>query len=97
MKEELRRNGATGNHSSSMERIISSYGQNQKNNGRIIDSDEDIDTLNDGTLLNNGKKSDQAADNWLKTKSELITCLHQLLESLTGTPTTISNSQFMGL
>lgn len=80
MKEELRKNGGPTPLSGSMERIIASYGQNQKNNGRIIDSDEDVDTLNDGTLLNNGKKSDQAADNWLKTKSELVTCLYQLIE-----------------
>jgi hypothetical protein len=43
------------------------------NNNRLIDSDDDLEILEDGTLLTNNKtKKNKKADKWLKSKSELI-------------------------
>ena len=66
-----------------LDRIVGSYGQNQKSNGRIIDSDDDIDALEDGTFMSNVKADfnssqrhqSEVTDIWLQNKSELCNAL----------------------
>ena len=36
-----------------MARIASSFGHNQRDCGRVIDSDDELDQLGDGTMLSN--------------------------------------------
>ena len=79
-----------------MDRMVGSYGVSQKQNQRIIDSDEDVDTLDDGTLLNNmrGRQITDhiaACDSYLRAKSQLNDALFKLVKLLT--PGTVSNSQ----
>ena len=63
------------------------------NNNRLIDSDDDLEILEDGTLLTNNKtKKNKKADKWLKSKSELIGNIEQLMHILLK-----SKSQYFGL
>ena len=86
-----------------MDRMVGSYGVNQKQNQRIIDSDEDVDTLDDGTLLNNmrGRQITDhiaACDSYLRAKSQLNDAMFKLVKLLnTGNQNAQSLQQFYGL
>ena len=82
MKEQLKGGTIVGN--------VASYGVNQKENNRIIDSDDDCETLEDGTLLNQVKGGissthTQNCDNYLRLKSALNDSIFNLINALTKT------------